>query len=172
LYGPQKGASSAQVSLLSRRLERLAQQYESRTGVDVTELEGAGAAGGLAGGLAAIGARLAPGFDVIAEALDFGVALEHADLVVTGEGRLDTTSLEGKVVGGVVDWADEYAVPAVSVIVGQATEDARAQLLEQPHVRQVLTLVDRAYQPEESYARAALLLEEAALEAGQVALTG
>ena len=61
VYGPQKGASAAQVALLTRRLEQLVGVYRQRTGVDVTELEGGGAAGGLAGGLAALGARLEPG---------------------------------------------------------------------------------------------------------------
>ena len=68
VFGPQKGASEAQVALLTRRLARLADQYEQRTGVDVRALPGAGAAGGLAGGLAAIGAELEPGFDVVAGA--------------------------------------------------------------------------------------------------------
>ena len=68
VYAPQKGASSAQVALLTRRLEQLAGVYRQRTGVDVTQLEGGGAAGGLAGGLAALGARLEPGFEVVAQA--------------------------------------------------------------------------------------------------------
>ena len=169
VYGPQKGASSAQIALLTRRLELLAQQYAARTHVDVTTLEGGGAAGGLAGGLAAIGARLAPGFDVVAEALEFERALEGALLAVTGEGRLDASSLEGKVVAGVIDWAEEYAVPNVCVIAGQAVDDARKELETRPGVR-VLTLTDRAWQPSEAYSRAALLVEEAAVEAGRGAL--
>jgi glycerate kinase len=169
VYGPQKGASSAQIALLTRRLELLAQQYSARTGVDVTTIEGGGAAGGLAGGLAAIGARLAPGFDVVAEALEFERALEGALLAVTGEGRLDATSLEGKVVAGVLDWAEEFAVPNVCVVAGQAVEDARKDLEARPGVR-VLTLTDRAWQPSEAFSRAALLVEEAAVEAGRGAL--
>ncbi len=98
-YGPQKGASDAQVGLLDARLERLAEQYQQRTGVDVSTIEGAGAAGGLAGGLAAIGAQLEPGFDVVAEAAGLEDALDGVELVVTGEGRLDATSFDGKVVG-------------------------------------------------------------------------
>ena len=70
-------------------LQRLAEQYESRTGVDVRAVDGGGAAGGLAGGLAALGATLEPGFDVVAGAAGLGDALEGASLVVTGEGRLD-----------------------------------------------------------------------------------
>src|SRR6476646_4625168 len=68
VFAPQKGASDAQVALLTRRLASLADQYEQRTGVDVRTLAGAGAAGGLAGGLAAIGAELEPGLDVVANA--------------------------------------------------------------------------------------------------------
>ena len=60
VFGPQKGASPAQVDLLARRLAALLDDYRQRTGVDLADLEGAGAAGGLAGGLAALGARLEP----------------------------------------------------------------------------------------------------------------
>ncbi len=111
-FGPQKGASDAQVALLRRRLERLADVYERRTGVDVTTLEGGGAAGGLAGGLAALGARLEPGFEVVALEAGLEEALEGATLVVTGEGRLDASSFAGKVVGGVLDWAGELGIDA------------------------------------------------------------
>src|SRR5262249_23306709 len=106
VYGPQKGATSAQIALLERRLAKLADQYRARTGVDVTQLAGAGAAGGLAGGLAAIGAQLVPGFDAVAEAVGLEGAFTGADFVCTGEGKLDASSLDGKVVGGVLAWAD------------------------------------------------------------------
>jgi glycerate kinase len=169
VYGPQKGASDAQVALLTRRLEKLADQYRTRTGVDVTRLTGAGAAGGLAGGLAAIGAQLVPGFEAIAEAVGLETAFEGADLVCTGEGKLDASSLEGKVVGGVLAWADDLEVDATAVIAGQVTEEARTALAEREHT-QVLALTDRAYQQSETFTRAALLVEEAAIEAGRAAL--
>jgi glycerate kinase len=170
IYGPQKGASDAQVSLLSRRLDRIADQYRARTGVDVTRLAGAGAAGGLAGGLAAIGARLAPGFDVVADAVGLDVAFVGCDLVVTGEGKLDASSLEGKVVGGVIEGARDENIAHVAVIVGQATDDGRAALRAAgAHVR-LLVLTERAWQESEAYTRAALLVEESAIEAGRIAL--
>src|SRR5690242_2400489 len=97
VFGPQKGASPAQVQLLARRLQRLADEYEARTGVAVRDLEGGGAAGGLAGGLAALGARLEPGFDVVAHAAGLDAAIDGVDLVVTGEGRVDASSFAGKV---------------------------------------------------------------------------
>jgi glycerate kinase len=116
VFGPQKGATPAQVRLLTRRLERLAQVYERDTGVDVTALEGAGAAGGLAGGLATVGAELVSGFDLVAEEVGLDEAMEHVDLVVTGEGFLDAESFHGKVVGGVADLAAEVGVDVLAVV--------------------------------------------------------
>jgi glycerate kinase len=168
VYGPQKGATAAQIALLSRRLERLAQQYYARTRVDVTTIEGGGAAGGLAGGLAALGARLEPGFDVVASAVGLEDALDGATLVVTGEGRLDLTSLEGKVVGGVLDWAADLGVPHCAVIAGQVTDDAREELTVRN--TQVLSLTERVWSEHEAFERAALLVEEAAVEASRQAL--
>jgi glycerate kinase len=163
IYGPQKGASSAQIELLGRRLKRLSEQYESRTGVDVRTIESGGAAGGLAGGLAALGAKLEPGFDVVASAAGLGDALDGCSIVLTGEGRLDVTSLAGKVVGGALEWAAEHDVPHRCVIAGQVVADAR-ETLEAEQVL-VLALSDRVWQASETFIRAALLVEEAALEA-------
>lgn len=161
-FGPQKGASEAQVALLTRRLERLADLYLARTGIDVRALEGAGAAGGLAGGLAAIGARLEPGFEVVAGAVALDAALAGADLALTGEGRLDATSFSGKVVGGVLDWAADVGVPSVGVIVGQVSPEAREEAARRGAWVEALT--DRVWQAGEAFARAALLVEEAALD--------
>jgi glycerate kinase len=169
VFAPQKGASAAQVSLLTRRLEMLADRYRSRTGVDVTRLTGAGAAGGLAGGLAAIGAELMPGFEVVAEAVGLEAALDGADFAMTGEGKLDGSSLAGKVVGGVLAWADDLDVDRVAIVAGQVTDDARAALADRAGV-EVLALTDRVWQSSETYSRAALLVEEAAIEAARNAL--
>jgi glycerate 2-kinase len=122
VFAPQKGASPAQVELLRRRLDRLADVYRSDYGVDVRELDGAGAAGGLAGGLAVAGAALVPGFEAVADELDLHDAIEGADLVVTAEGFLDQQSFEGKVVGGVVGLAAPLGVPCVA-IVGEVVDD-------------------------------------------------
>lgn len=169
VYGPQKGATSAQAALLKRRLEQLVDVYRRRTGVDVSVLEGGGAAGGLAGGLAALGARLEPGFDVVAQAAGLEDALDGAQLVVTGEGKLDVTSFEGKVVGGVLEWAADAGVDHRAVIVGQATDAAREEAGVLGDV-QVLALTDRVWQAGDAFQRAAILVEEAAVEAGRRAL--
>jgi glycerate kinase len=116
VFAPQKGATPAQVELLTRRLERLAQIFRDEYNVDVLELTGGGAAGGLAGGLAAaFGAELAAGFDVVADELDLAARITGADLVVTGEGFLDEQSFEGKVVGGVAELAADVGVPVLAV---------------------------------------------------------
>jgi glycerate 2-kinase len=135
----------------------------------VTKLTGAGAAGGLAGGLAAIGAQLVPGFEAIAEAVGLERAFEGSDLVLTGEGKLDASSLAGKVVGGALAWADDLGIACVGIIAGQVTDEARTTLAERTNT-QVLALTDRVWQEAEAYERAALLVEEAAIEAGRTAL--
>ena len=117
VFAPQKGATDAQVELLRRRLDRLAQMYVDEYGVDVRELDRSGAAGGLAGALATMGARLVDGFDLVADQVRLDEHIEAVDLVVTGEGFVDAQSFEGKVVGGVVDLARASGV-AVLVVAG------------------------------------------------------
>ena len=130
VYGPQKGASPAQVELLARRLRRLAQIYERDFAVDVTALTGAGAAGGLAGGLAARGASLVNGFEVVADEIGLGERIRNADVVVTGEGRYDATSLQGKVVGGVAELAAQSGTRTLAVVGSSDPEAPRPGGLE------------------------------------------
>lgn len=115
VFGPQKGATAAQIKLLTARLHRLAGIYVEEHERDIAQLAGSGAAGGLAGGLAAIGATLTPGFECVAEEVGLADAIETADLVITGEGKLDDTSFAGKVVGGVADLAAQAGVPVLVV---------------------------------------------------------
>ncbi len=102
VFGPQKGATAAQVEALDRRLVEVAARYRRESGIDVTTVPGAGAAGGLAGGLVALGARIEPGFALVAGLVGLAGRLERADLVVTGEGHVDPPSFRGKVPGGVL----------------------------------------------------------------------
>ena len=133
-FAPQKGATPAQVAMLTNRLERLAQMYKADYNVDVLSLRGAGAAGGLAGALAALGATLMPGFDIVAEETGFDEAVRHADLVITGEGLLDDTSFDGKVVGSVADYAHEFNTP-VAAIVGDIDPAMNSSLYESLRVK-------------------------------------
>ena len=116
LFAPQKGADSGQVAHLAARLHALAVDYRTEFGVDVTALDGAGAAGGLAGGLAALGARIRPGFDLVADELGLRRRISAADLVVTGEGLLDHTSFLGKAPGAVLRMCSELGTPVVLVV--------------------------------------------------------
>jgi glycerate kinase len=143
IFGPQKGATPEQVELLTRRLVDLATRYRTEMGVDVTTVPGAGAAGGLGGGLLVLGARLLPGFDLVADIVGLPGRLEGADLVVTGEGHLDSPSFEGKVPGGVLDLARARARPGpagpipVLCVVGGAD---RAVLTHPPEGMEVRSL--------------------------------
>ena len=122
-FAPQKGATAAQVALLRRRLERLAQVYERDFGTDVRLIPGSGAAGGLAGGLAAVGATLVGGFDLVADEVDLAGRIAGADAVISGEGRLDAETFSGKAVGGVAAMAGEAGIP-VLVVAGEVDADA------------------------------------------------
>lgn len=127
VFGPQKGANALQRSRMTGRLERLAAHYRDRFGVDVTDLAGGGAAGGLAGGLAALGAHPVSGFGTIADELGLRTALDSADLVVTGEGKLDPESFTGKVVGGVTLAAEKRGVDVLAVV-GTAAPEASGRI--------------------------------------------
>ncbi|MCB1207250.1 MAG: glycerate kinase [Verrucomicrobiae bacterium] len=96
VYGPQKGIAPADLASHEARLARLV-ALSGEAGKVAAICPGAGAAGGLGfGALVFLNAELTPGFDLVAEKLDLGAAIEAADLVITGEGRLDSQSLQGK----------------------------------------------------------------------------
>jgi glycerate kinase len=124
LFGAQKGATPVQIEFLSGRLEQLQQSYLRDYGIDVSQLIGGGAAGGLAGGLSTLGASLVPGFDVVADEVGLHEHIAQCDLIITGEGYLDNESFDGKVVGGVQQLAQQFNKPVV-VICGGADVDAQ-----------------------------------------------
>ena len=132
VFGPQKGATPAQVKMLQRRLDRLTQMFVDDFAFDVTTIEGGGAAGGLGGALAALGGRLVPGFELIADEVGLfdlveGEAGDPVDLIITGEGTIDATSLSGKVVGGLIELGDEHGIPVAAI--GGAVDDDVVDLL-------------------------------------------
>lgn len=120
VFGPQKGATADDVLLLDRALGHLAAVIFRDLGLDVRDLPGGGAAGGLGAGLVAfLGAHLRPGVELVMDAVGLGRRLEAADVVVTGEGTLDEQSLHGKVPAGVIEAARAAGVPAI-VLCGRA----------------------------------------------------
>jgi glycerate kinase len=116
VFGPQKGASPDDVALLNFALTRWAAITESVIGRDIADDVGAGAAGGTGfGAMAYLGARLVPGVELVLDLIGFDAALDGADLVITGEGSLDSQSLSGKAPVGVARAAARHGVPVVAV---------------------------------------------------------
>jgi glycerate kinase len=116
VYGPQKGATAEQVAELDAHLGHWADVLARATGADRRDAPGAGAAGGVGFALvAALGADLRPGIDLMLDLLGFGDRLAGVDLVVTGEGSLDAQSLRGKAPVGVATAARRVGVPVVAV---------------------------------------------------------
>lgn len=164
VFGPQKGATEDDVRHLTARLDALAGVYRTRTGLDPRGLAGAGAAGGLAGGLAAIGATLRSGFDVVADAVQFERVVASADLVLTGEGKLDAASLQGKVVGGVLRRASSFV--RCGLVVGEIDTDEPFDL---PNGTVVESLTARTRSKEKAMTDAASLVRRAAFDIAQAA---
>jgi len=125
VFGPQKGASGEMVDRLDAGLARWAEVVKRDLGKDVAGLPGAGAAGGLGAALAAfLDAELRSGIDIVLEAVGFDEHLKGADLVITGEGRIDEQTRFGKAVGGVLRHASAAGVPVVAVA-GSCAGDLR-----------------------------------------------
>ncbi|MDQ6625002.1 MAG: glycerate kinase [Verrucomicrobiota bacterium] len=124
VFAQQKGARCDQVEVLENALARLADVVARDLAVDARDLSGAGAAGGLGFGLASFcGAELRAGFDVVAEAIGLAAMVDNADVVITGEGRLDAQTLEGKAPAGVARLA-RAAGKRVFAIVGRVVAGA------------------------------------------------
>lgn len=117
VFAPQKGADGPMVERLDQGLRHLGQVAGRCLGRDLSQMPGAGAAGGLGFGMAAFcGARLRMGIDVVLDTLGFDKRLPSADLVFTGEGKIDFQSLRGKVVSGVCGRAKRAGVPVIAVV--------------------------------------------------------
>lgn len=123
VFAPQKGADPDMVELLDQGLRSLHGVIRRQLSIDVSALPGAGAAGGMGAGMVAfLGGRLRPGIDLILDLIDFDELIRDADLILTGEGKLDRQSLRGKVVSGVAQRAKDQAVPVIA-LVGQLGAD-------------------------------------------------
>ena len=163
IYGPQKGATPAMVEQLDAALKHFAKVVKRDLGVDVDDVRGAGAAGGLGGGfIAFLSGELRSGVDIVLDAVGLDDRLEGADVVVTGEGSLDHQTVYNKAPVGVAERAKSRGIPVVAVS-GSLGEgygevhhrgiDAAAAITREP-----MTLDD-------AYARAAELVASATEEA-------
>ena len=124
VYGPQKGAGPADVVVMEKALLHYARVIKRELGIDIKDLKGGAAAGGLGAGLYAFfGARLTGGSDFVLKRLNFEAAVKRCDLVITGEGRFDDQSFSGKAPFMVARLARSYKKPALMVCGSCAVED-------------------------------------------------
>lgn len=117
VFGPQKGADPAMVEYLDNELRAAADIIHTELGADIAELPGAGAAGGMGGGMVAFfGSRLQMGIETVLDTVGFDELLNDADMAISGEGKIDFQSLRGKVVIGVARRTKKQNVPLVAVV--------------------------------------------------------
>jgi glycerate 2-kinase len=169
VFAPQKGAGADEVLLLDSALRRYARVLAADLGVDLADTPGAGAAGGLgAGAIAFLGARIRSGIELVLELVGFNRAVATADLVVTGEGKLDAQSLRGKAPVGVTREATAHGVPVVALagVVEVAGRELRAAGFEEAHA-----LTELEPDPARCMAEAAPLLERLAERVGRAWVT-
>lgn len=159
VFAPQKGADADAVALLEKNLEHIAAIFQQDLSIPVAHRARCGAAGGLPAGLhAALGAELLPGAELVLDALDFPQRIADADLIITGEGRLDATTLQGKVVSRVAEAARNAAVPLIAIVgsVGPGAEPLCRTLAA------VRSLTDEHVTPQQARSSPAYFLAEAA----------
>lgn len=123
IFGPQKGATPAMIVTLDQNLEHFARLIKRDLGRDVSTVPGAGAAGGMGAALLAFcGANLRPGIEIVMEAVNLEAHLHDADLVITGEGRIDSQTVHGKTAMGVAGVAKKYHKPVIGVAGSLSTD--------------------------------------------------
>ena len=116
VFGPQKGATHEMVAELEYGMQNLNAVIRQKYGIDLSSIPGSGAAGGLGGAFkACLGARLERGKDLVLDSIGFDGIIKGADLVITGEGRLDGQTKQGKVISGIVARAKAVGVPVIAV---------------------------------------------------------
>ncbi len=171
VYGPQKGATLEMLPLLDKALVKLAKVLERDLGIQVHDIPGSGAAGGLGAGLMAfIGGKLCSGIQLIFELLGFEEILAAgADLVITGEGSINAQSLFGKVPVGVARLAKKYDLPVLA-IVGQI--GSGAENVYEAGIDAIMTMAPGPISLEESIARAGELLTDATARALRIMSLG
>ncbi len=116
VFGPQKGATPERVQQLDAALQHYGEKIEQVTGKSVINVAGAGAAGGMGAALfGLLNARLQPGIEIVTEALKLAAAVQNADLVITGEGRIDSQTIYGKTPVGVARVAKRFDIPVIAI---------------------------------------------------------
>jgi len=170
VYGPQKGASEQMVGMIDKALAHLATVVEQQLKIEVLGLPGGGAAGGLGAGLVAFaGASIRPGPSLIFELMRLEEFFESADLVLTGEGKIDSQLEFGKAISGIALLAQRYHVPVIA-FTGQLDEDD--EKLAERGVDAVVPIAPGPLTEEEAIRDASGLLQAAAERAMRLLLVG
>ncbi|MGE4274151.1 MAG: glycerate kinase [Desulfitobacterium sp.] len=152
VYGPQKGADPEMVQYLDQNLARFSQIVLKDLGMDLKDVPGAGAAGGLGMGLLAFtGAKLKTGIEAVLDTVDFDNKLQVADIVITGEGRIDGQSIYGKVPMGVAKRAHRYGKPTLAIV---GSIGAGSEALYEHGLSSIITIVNGPMSLEESMEKA------------------
>lgn len=159
IYGPQKGAGPEQIAELDQGLKHLAEVIKEQLGLDLETMPGAGAAGGMGAGLVAFtDAKIKSGIEAILEVSNFEEKLEWADLVITGEGRIDQQSAFGKVISGISTMAKEKEVPVIAIC---GSIEYGAEIIYEKGVSSMEATVCKPMPLEEALQKADILLERA-----------
>jgi glycerate kinase len=170
VYGPQKGADASMVQELDAALDRYARVVLRDLGVDVCTIPGAGAAGGLGAGLIAfLGATLRPGVDIVFEALRLESHIAGANLVITGEGRIDRQDLYGKAPMAVAQRAHAHGVPCIA-LAGSTGRDYH--VVYDHGLDAVIGTVNRPMPLDRAVAEGPRLVAEAAMRACRLLTVG
>ncbi len=159
VFGPQKGATPEMVERLDLGLDNLSKVIREQLGKDIRDLPGAGAAGGLGGGLVAfLGARLEKGIQIVIKASGLEEKIMNADLVITGEGKTDEQTVYGKVPYGIAQVAKQYAVPVVCLS-GALAEGS--EKLYDHGITALFSIINKNMSLEEAMANTYVLVESA-----------
>ena len=160
IFGPQKGAQGEMLEILDKNLEHYAKIIKSTLNIDIKDSPGAGAAGGLGGGLMAfMDVKLQKGIDIVIETVKLDEYMKGADLVITGEGMIDYQTQYGKTPYGVAKAAKKYNIPVVA-LVGQIGKNAN--VLYDMGIDSIFSLVDGPMSLENAITKSADLLQDAA----------
>lgn len=162
VYGPQKGATPDMVEKLDRALKHYAQVIYRDLGIDVENVPGSGAAGGLGAGLMAfLNGELTPGIELVMEAVGLEKELKNCSLILTGEGELDAQSIYGKVPVGVARAAKKENVPVV-VLAGSVAEDL--EMIHREGITACFSIINQPMTLEDAMQKTADLVKTAAEE--------
>ena len=170
IFGPQKGATPEMVAQLDASLKHFAQIILRDLGVDVDAVAGAGAAGGMGAAMMAfLKGQLRPGCEIIAKAVDLDTAVQGADLVITGEGRIDQQTIFGKTPFGVATVARKHGVPVVGIAGGLGSN---AQVVHEHGIDAIFSVLSRICTLPEAVAEAEFNVRTAARNIAAVIAIG